>query len=239
MQSLVPFFSLDSFAHPSLWREGDFPWSPLHTLVDYLLSALVGKKRGVIPPGVHLTHPELVFLGEGTVVEPGVMIEGPCILGKGCAIRHGALLRGGVLCGDFCVIGHGSEVKHSILLDEAKATHLVYVGDSILGNRVNLGAGVKCANLRLDRKEVVLKVEGEERKTGLKKLGSIVGDGAQLGCNCVLNPGTMVGREVVVPPLVSLSGFIPPKSRVRSQHEWSLEPLGKKLLQQADRFHVS
>jgi NDP-sugar pyrophosphorylase family protein len=116
-----------------------------------------------------------------------------------------------VILGNHCSIGHCAELKNSILLNDAAVTHFVYVGDSIIGNRVNLAAGVKCANLRLDRKDV--RIEG--RETGLKKFGSIVGDDVQVGCNCVLNPGTLLGKGTICYPLRNVSGLIQPGSIIK------------------------
>ncbi|HSX26619.1 MAG TPA: LpxA family transferase [Chlamydiales bacterium] len=211
------FFSLESYAHRSLWKEGGPVWSALLELSDYLKRENRCQIEIKIPEGVFLERGELVSIGKGTVVEPGVLIQGPCIIGKNCIIRHGAYIREGVICGDGCVIGHSAEIKNSILLDHAHATHFVYVGDSILGNWVNLGAGVKCANLRLDRREVRVRYEGKSHKTGLKKLGAIIGDRSQIGCNCVLNPGTLVGRGSVSYPLLNLKGWIPAGSEVKKE----------------------
>lgn len=198
MFSPEEFFSLETFAHSSLWKENTPVWTPLIDLEDYLQKT-VFKIEIEIPPFVHLIHPEKISIGKGTILEPGVCIEGPCILGEECHIRHSAFLRSGVLCGNRCSIGHSAEVKHSILLDEAHATHFTYVGDSILGNKVNLGAGVKCANLRLDRREV---------KPGLRKMSAIVGDRTQVGCNCVLNPGTLIGKDCLIYPLLNVGGLV-------------------------------
>ncbi len=222
------FFSLESFAHKELWREGAHVWSPLLMLKDYLKEKNPCRIEIVIPEGVFLENRESISIGKGTVIEPGVYIQGPCIIGKDCVIRHGAYIRGPVLCGDRCQIGHSAELKGSILLDGASATHFVYVGDSILGNDVNLGAGVKCANLRLDRREVQVHLEGKKVKTGLKKFGAIVGDRVQIGCNCVLNPGTLVGHESFAYPLVNLGGFIPPRSQVDSK---GIRPIEQKILE--------
>ncbi|MBS0624668.1 MAG: UDP-N-acetylglucosamine diphosphorylase [Verrucomicrobia bacterium] len=225
------FFNLQRYAHRELWIEGEPVWSALHVLKKYFTS-WKHRIEIEIPPGVHLEKPELITIGQGTVLEPGVFIQGPCILGKGCVVRHGAYLREFVLCGDHCAIGHSAELKHSILLDSANATHFVYVGDSILGNGVNLGAGVKCANLRLDRKEISVSIEGTRMKTGLKKMGAIVGDHCQVGCNAVLNPGTMMGQDSVCPGLVSLSGFIPPRSQIKQGRSWTVEPIEESILEQ-------
>ncbi|OGN64230.1 MAG: hypothetical protein A3E80_00975 [Chlamydiae bacterium RIFCSPHIGHO2_12_FULL_49_9] len=220
------YFSLEKFAHKALWKEGEPVWSALHLLNDYLKANNPCRIEIEIPKGVFLERPELISIGKGTIIEPGVMIQGPCIIGKGCIIRHGAYIRGLVICGDHCAIGHSAEIKHSILFDRAHATHFVYVGDSILGNEVNLGAGVKCANLRLDRAEILV----QKIKTGLKKFGAIVGDRVQIGCNSVLNPGTMVGKGSVFFPLVNLGGIVPPYSQVSMKKELKIQPLKANLL---------
>src|SRR3990167_6431138 len=207
------YFSLERFAHRDLWEKDAPVWNPLLLLESYL-KAQVFKIEIRIPKTVHLERPELISIGKGTVIEAGVSIQGPCIIGKGCVLRHSAYLRDGVICGDHSVIGHGTEVKHSILFDYVAATHLTYVGDSILGNGVNLGAGVKCANLRFDKREIIISYEERRIKTGLRKFGALIGDRVQIGCNCVVNPGTLIGKESVCYPLLNVGGVIPPRSRI-------------------------
>ncbi len=224
MLDVEDFFFLDSFAHRSLWKKGEAVWFPLIHLNEYLNEKNPCRIEIEIPEGVFLENRESISIGEGTLIEPGVFIQGPCMIGKHCRIRHGAYIRPEVICGDHCQIGHSAELKHSILLDHAAATHFVYVGDSILGNRVNLGAGVKCANLRLDRGEVKV----GKIKTGLKKLGAIVGDRVQIGCNSVLNPGTLIGMESFSYPLMNLKGVILKRSQVT---EKGIGPIEQKILE--------
>ncbi len=195
------FFDLDGFAHRTLWLDGDPVWAALGRLQEYLEGWGACQIESAVPEGVFLVNRERISIGKGVVIEPGAYIEGPCLVGAGSAIRHGAYLRGGVILGEGCTVGHAAEVKHSILLDGAAATHFTYVGDSILGRNVNLGAGVKCANLRLDRKEVTVRWEGQKGATGLRKMGAIVGDGCQVGCNSVLNPGTLLKPGSLLRPL--------------------------------------
>lgn len=221
------YFSLKTFKHCSLWKEGEPVWSALSSIGDYL-KAQKFLIEIEIPEGVYLENAEKISIGKGTKLEPGVMIQGPCIIGKNCTIRHGAYIREGSVIGDECQIGHSAEIKHSILLGSAAATHFVYVGDSILGNSVNLSAGVKCANLRLDRKEVSLFFEGKKWKTGLKKFGAIIGDRTQIGCNCVLNPGCLVGKESFAHPLTSLRGVIPAQSQIDAN---GVRPIEQKILE--------
>jgi NDP-sugar pyrophosphorylase family protein len=156
-----------------------------------------------------------IYIGEGTVVEPGALIKGPSIIGNHTEVRQGAYLRGNCLVGDRCVVGHTTEVKHSIMLDDAKAGHFAYIGDSILGNHVNLGAGTKLANLKIVDVEMRLKVEGKIYETGLRKLGAILGDYTQTGCNSVTSPGTLLGKASLVYPCVNMpGGFYPERSVV-------------------------
>jgi NDP-sugar pyrophosphorylase family protein len=231
MEKIEDYFSLKRFAHRSLWKAGEPVWSPLLVLSEYLKGCDLGKIEIEVPDGVSLVRPELISIGKGTLIEPGVCIQGPCVIGKECIIRHGAFLRDGVLCGDHCAIGHSAEIKHSILLDSAAATHFTYVGDSILGNFVNLGAGVKCANLRLDRREVRV----QKVKTGLKKFGAIIGDRTQIGCNCVLNPGTVMGKECTAEPLLNFGGVIDPRSRIFGEKTWKAEPIEPQLLERVGK----
>jgi UDP-N-acetylglucosamine diphosphorylase / glucose-1-phosphate thymidylyltransferase / UDP-N-acetylgalactosamine diphosphorylase / glucosamine-1-phosphate N-acetyltransferase / galactosamine-1-phosphate N-acetyltransferase len=225
------FFSLGSFAHGDLWQEEEFVWKALSSLDAYFQKFPFEAKKIDVPSSVCLDRPEQILIGEGTILEPGVYIQGPCILGPGCIVRHGAYLRSGVICGKNCVIGHASEIKHSIFLNGVHVAHLVYVGDSILGNRVNLGAGVKCANLRLDRCEVKISSEGGKIGTGLKKMGAIIGDGCQIGCNTVINPGTLLGSDCASYPLLNLHGVIPPRTRIKNKNsELDLAPIEAAIL---------
>ncbi len=157
-----------------------------------------------------------VEVGPSVVVESGAFVAGPTILGAGTEVRHGAYIRGSVLCGKRCVVGHATEVKNAIFLDGAKAGHFAYVGDSVLGMEVNLGAGTKLANLKFTGSTVKFLHEGRVINTGLRKFGAILGDGAQTGCNSVTNPGTLLGKKAfVLPNATAGPGFIPPKTIVR------------------------
>jgi UDP-N-acetylglucosamine diphosphorylase / glucose-1-phosphate thymidylyltransferase / UDP-N-acetylgalactosamine diphosphorylase / glucosamine-1-phosphate N-acetyltransferase / galactosamine-1-phosphate N-acetyltransferase len=215
--SIEAFFSLSDFAHAKLFSECFYPWEVLHLLENYLNAQELGKIEVEVPSTVHLINPSTISIGKGTLIEPGAYIEGPCIIGPDCTIRHGAYIRGHLITGKGCVIGHDTEVKHSIFLDGVCAAHFNYVGDCILGNGVNLGAGVKCANLRLDHGLISIHFEGEKRPTNLKKLGVIAGDGVQMGCNAVTNPGTLLGKETFCYPCLNIGGYIPPKTTIRVQ----------------------
>lgn len=209
------FFNFSQFAHLSLFHDDPFPWLVLQLLSNYLQTQPLGYHQGIISPSAYLINPELISIGEGTIIEPGAYIQGPCIIGKKCIVRHGAYIRGNVLTGNNCVIGHDSEVKHAILLDNAHAAHFAYVGDSILGNGVNLGAGTKCANFKLDHTHINLHINGQKIPTEMRKLGAIIGDKTQIGCNAVSNPGTLIGQNVLCYPCLNIEGFISSNSKIK------------------------
>ena len=209
------FFDLSQFAHASLFQGDILPWLVLQKLCAYLNSQSLGVHKGTISSSAYLVDPELITIGEGSIVEPGAYIQGPCVIGKECIVRHGAYIRGNVLTGNHCVIGHDSEVKHAIFLDKAHAAHFAYVGDSILGNEVNLGAGTKCANFKLDQTPIKIHINGERIPTQMRKLGAIIGDKTQIGCNAVTNPGTLIGQSVRCYPCLNIEGFIPSRSIIK------------------------
>ena len=147
-----------------------------------------------------------VMIEVGAIIEPSTHFIGPCFVGKGATIRHGAYIRENAWICSSALVGHCSEVKHSILLPNSKAPHFNYVGDSILGKSVNLGAGVKLSNLRNDGAEVYLRIGDSRVGSGLRKFGAMIGEGCQLGCNAVTNPGTVLGINSIVWPNVTVTG---------------------------------
>jgi len=153
----------------------------------------------VIYAGAALLSDDIQF-GQGVVVEPGALIKGPTRIGDRTEVRQGAYIRGSCHIGRGCVVGHASELKNAVLLDGAKAAHFAYVGDSILGREVNLGAGTKLANFKIVEGPVKIKVDGQVVDTGLRKFGAILGDRTSLGCNSVTSPGTMMGPQCLVAP---------------------------------------
>ena len=156
-----------------------------------------------------------IELGEGSVVEPGALIKGPTIIGKNTEVRQGAYVRGTCLIGNRCVVGHTTELKSTVMLNGAKAGHFAYLGDSILGSEVNLGAGTKIANLKMTENEIVLKTKEKSFPTGLRKFGAIMADHVQMGCNSVTSPGTVLGKGIFVYPNVTvLPGIYPAYSRI-------------------------
>lgn len=211
------FFDLSQYSHASLFDSNDYVWKALLHLEDYLLSNQLGRIDTKVPLEAILIDADKISIGKDTVIEPGAYIKGPCIIGSHCTIRQGAYIRGGVVIGNRCVIGHDTEIKNTILLDGALAPHFAYLGESIIGNRVNLGAGTKCANLKLDHSLIVIHQNEGRIKTGLRKFGAIIGDDSQIGCNTVTNPGVLIGKCVLSFPLLSLKGFIPSHSLVKTE----------------------
>lgn len=231
MEILHPnyFFNLKKYQHAKLFENCTHVWQALSKIRSYLEDCTLGEIETEVPDGVHLVNPELITIGKGSILEPGCYIKGPCFLGENCTVRHGAYIRGDFIAGKDCVIGHDTEIKNSIFLDGVHAAHFAYVGDSILGNHVNLGAGTKCANLKFDGTTIVLHIEGETIKTGMRKFGAIIGDSSQTGCNSVTNPGTLLGRQVFCYPCMNVHGFIPSSRIVKSTEKMVVVPYSQTM----------
>jgi bifunctional N-acetylglucosamine-1-phosphate-uridyltransferase/glucosamine-1-phosphate-acetyltransferase GlmU-like protein len=173
------------------------------------------EDAAIIMPGVYLFD-DRVIIGNRTVVEPGALIKGPTVLGAETEVRQGAYVRGNCLIGNRCVVGHATEIKSSIMLDGSKAGHFAYIGDSILGRDVNLGAGTKLANLKIIPGTIMIAINRKYYKTGRRKLGAILGDRTETGCNSVTSPGTLMEPGAIVYSGTSVpGGYYPEKSYVR------------------------
>lgn len=218
MHDFLPesFFDLVGFEHASLFSRQAPVWEALgEPLQAYLAAWPSWDIRSRIEPGVHLLEGP-ISVAPNCRIEPGAVVRGPAIIGEGTEIRTGAYLRGGVVIGAGCVVGAHSEVKRAILLDGAHAPHQNYVGDSILGRLVNLGAGTILSNVKNVGREVTFRHGEEIIHTGLRKLGAILGDGCRTGCNTVLNPGVLMGPGCVTYPSSSLrSGYYPPRTLIK------------------------
>lgn len=208
------FFELKEFVHRDIFLDLEYVWDALKHLPDYLASHINHDIQGTVSDGAYVIG-DRIQIGRGSVIEPGAYITGPTIIGENTVVRHGAYIRGNVIVGNHCVVGHASELKGAILLDHSGAPHFNYVGDSILGNGVNLGAGTKLSNLKITRGTVTVKIAENIYDSGLRKFGAILGDKAETGCNSVLNPGTLVGPGSLIYPNATVSGYIPPGSLVK------------------------
>lgn len=212
------FFDLNESSLLPLFKDCQYVWEALGQIGAFL-EAMAPVQNSPIPEGVFVKDSHGIILEEGVTIEPGAYIQGPCFVGKGSIVRHSAYIRGNVIIGRGCVFGHASEAKNSVLMDFSHAAHFAYLGDTILGKGVNLGAGTRCANLRFDGKEVVIRGErGSRFPTGRRKFGAIIGDGAQTGCNSVSNPGTLMGKGSLAFPCANFGGYIPAGTKVGGSH---------------------
>ena len=210
------FFDLSDESLAHLFSDCVFVWDALKGIPQaVLLLTAEPKIAGEVHPTAVLSG--VVSIGENSIIEPHVHIQGPVYIGKNTTLRHGAYIRPNSIIGDDCVVGHDSEVKGSIMLRGSHAPHFAYVGDSILGRGVNLGAGTKLANFKLQGNEITLRYQGETIRTGLRKFGAIIGDGTSVGCNTVTAPGTIIGKDCWVYSMLSLRDYIPHGSIVKPE----------------------
>ena len=174
--------------------------------VQAFMGNILLEDAAIIMPGAYLFDDQII-IGKRTIVEPGALIKGPTVIGEDTEIRQGAYLRGNCLIGNGCVVGHTTEIKGSIMLNGSKAGHFAYIGDSILGKDVNLGAGTKLANLKMIPGNIMIIDDNRKiHKTGRRKLGAIIGDSSETGCNSVTSPGTLIGPKSVVYPGITVAG---------------------------------
>ena len=215
MFTAADLFILSQTAHAAIFDGCDYAWDALKKIQAYLEAnlrpGLHNRCEGVALVG------ERVFIGEGTLVEDGAMIKGPAIIGKNCQIRHNAYIREHVIIGDNCIVGNSCEVKNSLLFNQAVAPHFNYIGDSILGYQAHLGAGATISNVKLVPGNVAVDIDGQPFDTGLRKFGALLGDHAEIGCNAVLNPGSIIGRGSVVYPSTNWRGILPANMIVKNQ----------------------
>ena len=184
------------------------PWEWLSQIEPALVAQRYDQPLPPIPAGVHLEGP--VYLHPSVTLPHTATLIGPIWIGANTKLLPGCYLRGNVIAGADCVIGHNAEIKNSLLLDGVHLPHRPYVGDSILGNNAHLGAGVVLSNLRLDQQNIFVRLPGGAIDSGLRKFGAILGDRAEVGCNAVLNPGTLLGKRALVMPSISVGGYVPP-----------------------------
>lgn len=192
-----------------LFEVCEYPWEMLSQIKDLCIKLVEKGIEGFteLKPGV--------LVGENVAIAETATIIAPAIIGHNTEIRPGAYIRGSIITGSGCVLGNSSEFKNCILLDNVQVPHYNYVGDSVLGNKAHMGAGSICSNLKSDGKNIV--VHGEtEIETGLRKIGGILADDADVGCGCVINPGTVIGKKTSVYPLTALRGVIPANCIVKS-----------------------
>lgn len=232
---IADYFDLTQTAYAPLFDGLEHIWDVIPRITSYIQLRLENDLKPNIttidlPAGVSYGSTD-IYIGKDVHIQPDVFIKGPAIIDDGALIGHGAFIRDYALIGKGAVVGHATEIKHSVLLEQAGAPHFAYVGDSVLGQRVNLGAGVKLSNFpvpfmnRDPLPTIKLKLDDDTIDTGLSKFGAIVGDDVQLGCNVVTNPGTVIGARTWVYPLVSLAkGIYPPDTVIKLRQSLEFSP---------------
>ena len=197
-----------------LLEKTEYPWEALGGIGDFILAL------GPTLNPEDYDHPaENVWIAKDAEIYPNNYIKGPCIIGRGTEVRPGAFIRGNALVGDNCVVGNSTELKNVILFDNVQVPHYNYVGDSILGYKAHMGAGSITSNVKSDKTLVVVKNGVEAIETGRKKIGALLGDRVEVGCNSVLNPGTVVGRDSNIYPLSSVRGVVPANSIYKAKDD--------------------
>jgi NDP-sugar pyrophosphorylase family protein len=224
--SAADFLDLSKTEHTSLFQDSVPVWEALKKISDYLQQRLEPKMQGTT-----LGHPfigDRVTIGAGTVIQNGATIIGPAWIGSNCEIRSGCYIRENVIIGNGVVLGNSCEFKNCIVFDDAQIPHFSYVGDSILGYKVHLAAGVILSNVRLDRGQVSVRYEQNKIPTGLRKFGAVVGDHAEIGCNSVISPGSLIGRRSLIYPLTHFTGVLPENTILQNHQE--LRTISRQLL---------
>ena len=198
-------------------KKCEYPWQALEHIGEWIV--LLGK---ALPAAQYEQVAECVWIAKSARIAPSASISGPCIIGEKSEVRHCAFIRGNALVGDGAVVGNSTELKNAILFDGVQVPHYNYVGDSILGYKSHLGAGAITSNVKSDKSTVVIRTHEKRFDTGRKKVGAIVGDLVEVGCGCVLNPGTVLGRGCTVYPLSSVRGIVPSEAIYKHYSEISL-----------------
>jgi NDP-sugar pyrophosphorylase family protein len=214
------YFDLTKFPHSKIFDGCNHIWEVLGKIEKYIKKNI---KKSIILGKVskHARIEGKVYIGRGTIIEPNVFIKGPAIIGDNCEIRHNAYFRENVIIGNNVVIGNSCEIKNSIVFNDATIPHLSYVGDSIIGWKVHLGAGVITSNVKLRKDTIFVKINGKKYDTKLKKFGAIIGDETEVGCNTTFNPGSLIGKKCLIYPNVLFGGVLKSNSCLKliQQHE--------------------
>lgn len=212
--TVAKLFDLSQTQAKTLLNRFQYPWEALPHIKEFILALgpLLSKDE-------YKEIKENVWAAKSAVIFPTAYLNGPVIIGKNTEVRHGAFIRGSALVGDSAVVGNSTELKNVILFNNVQVPHYNYVGDSILGYRSHMGAGSITSNVKSDKTLVTVKYQGEKITTGLKKFGAILGDCVEVGCNSVLNPGSIICPNSNIYPLSMVRGVVPPKSIYKTASE--------------------
>lgn len=212
MYKTQELFDLDHSIAKEYLKNYEYPWQALQGIKEFIIE----KAKEL--SGEYKEIRQQVWVHESAKIAANATIEGPTIIGPNSEIRHCAFIRGSAIIGEGCVIGNSCEIKNAIIFDGCQVPHFNYVGDSILGYKAHMGAGSIVSNLKSDKQNVVIKQEDEKYETNLKKVGALIGDYVEIGCNSVLNPGTVVGKHSNVYPLARVRGVVPEHSIYKDEH---------------------
>ncbi len=196
--------SLENTIAAELFEGLSYPWQALELIKDFILK--LGEE---LPADKFYKRGDDIWIARSANVYPTAFIAGPCIIDENAEVRHGAFIRGSAIVGKNAVVGNSAELKNVVLFDGVQVPHYNYVGDSILGYKAHMGAGSITSNVKGDKSHVFARIDGQSIDTGRKKFGAILGDRAEIGCNSVLNPGTIICRDAMVYPLSSVRGTVP------------------------------
>lgn len=197
-------FNMEETIAKDIFEDCDYPWEVLPKIEAFILE--LGK---TLSEDEYDCIDGNIWIAKSATIAPTASITGPCIIGKNTEVRQCAFIRGKAIVGENCVVGNSTELKNVILFNNVQVPHYNYVGDSILGFKSHMGAGSITSNVKSDKTKVTINYQGEKLNTGLKKMGAILGNYVEVGCNSVLNPGTVIGSNTNVYPLSSVRGFIP------------------------------
>ena len=203
MVTISDLFDLEHTAAKDYLKSFVYPWEAVGGIREMII-----RLGGQLGNDYREVRPQ-VWVHETAVVAPTASRGAPCVIGPNTEVRHCAFIRESALVGAGCVVGNSVELKNVILFDAVEVPHFNYVGDSILGYKSHMGAGSITSNIRADRKNIVVRMGGEAMETGLRKIGAMLGDHAEIGCNAVLNPGSVIGRNAQVYPLTGVRGTVP------------------------------
>lgn len=207
-------FNMEETIAADIFKGADYPWEVLPKIGDFIME--LGK---TLPDDEFEDWGNGIWVARNAKLAPTVFLNGPVIVGRNAELRHCAFIRGKAIVGDDAVVGNSTELKNVILFNKVQVPHYNYVGDSILGFHSHMGAGSITSNVKSDKTLVTIKTDRGRIETGLKKMGAVLADNVEVGCNSVLNPGTVIGKNTIIYPLSSVRGYIPQDSIHKSQND--------------------
>lgn len=212
--TIAALYTLSETIAADLFDGKTYPWEVLPEIKDFIL-----KLGNTLSADLYEKKGENIWIAKSAKVAPTACINGPCIIDEDAEVRHCAFIRGNAIVGKGAVVGNSTELKNVVLFNKVQVPHYNYVGDSILGYKAHMGAGSITSNVKSDKTLVVVRAGDEQYETGLKKFGAMLGDQVEVGCNSVLNPGTVIGRQSNVYPTSMVRGFIPANSIYKKMGE--------------------